>query len=184
MEQPANVPSESSPANPAADLSTRLHSASPDAYGAEYAAHRFEQYKLYVEMADRISTRRQTANSFFLSINTALLAFLGVYAQISRSSKAPLPWVTAVALAGIVLCYYWYRLVRSYKDLNSGKFNVIHAIEAELPLAPYAAEWKALGEGRDPSLYLPFTEVEVRIPWVFAALYAGVAIWKVIDSLT
>ena len=33
-----------------------------------------EQYKLYVEMADRISSRRQNANSFFLSINTAIVA--------------------------------------------------------------------------------------------------------------
>ena len=30
--------------------------------------HFLEQYKLYVEMADRISNRRQTANSFFCQL--------------------------------------------------------------------------------------------------------------------
>jgi hypothetical protein len=35
-------------------------------------AHLFEQYKLCVELADRISARRQTGNSSFLTVNTAL----------------------------------------------------------------------------------------------------------------
>ena len=30
-----------------------------------------EQYKIYVEMADRISARRGLANTFFLTLNTA-----------------------------------------------------------------------------------------------------------------
>ena len=34
----------------------------------------FEQYKLYVEMADRISQRRMNANTFFISVNTLLCA--------------------------------------------------------------------------------------------------------------
>jgi hypothetical protein len=39
--------------------------------------HLLEQYKLYIEMADRISSRRQSANSFFLSLNTTLVALGG-----------------------------------------------------------------------------------------------------------
>jgi hypothetical protein len=39
----------------------------------------------------------------------------------------------------------WYRLVRSYKDLNSAKFKVIHEIEKSLPISPYDAEWEAVG---------------------------------------
>jgi hypothetical protein len=37
-----------------------------------------ELYKLAVEMADRVSARRGTANAFFVTVNTALLAFLGL----------------------------------------------------------------------------------------------------------
>jgi hypothetical protein len=36
-----------------------------------------EQYKLYLELLDKVSERRQSANSFFLSINTGLCALLG-----------------------------------------------------------------------------------------------------------
>ena len=71
----------------------------------------------------------------------------------------------------MVLSFLWYRLIRSYKDMNSGKFKVIHEIEKQLPLKPYDAEWTALGRGKDPSLYLPFTNIELFVPWVFFAIH-------------
>lgn len=161
------------------DLNECLYKVPAEEYGSEYRSHLLEQYKLYVEMADRISARRQSANSYFLSINTALLAFLGLVAN-RNSGNVPLSWVLVVSIAGVILCYSWYRLVRSYKDLNSGKFRVIHAIEGKLPLAPYDAEWVSVGRGEDPDLYLPFTHIEIRIPWIFAALYFGFVVWNAI----
>src|SRR5713226_9471659 len=128
-----------------------------------------EQYKLYVEMADRISARRQTANSFFLSINTAIVALLGYLRAAHQTGAEQVYWL--VAAAGIVLAYMWYRLVRSYKDLNTAKFNVIHEMEQALPLKPYESEWERVGRGKNPKLYLPFTNVELCVPWVFLALH-------------
>jgi hypothetical protein len=136
-------------------------------------------------MADKISDRRQSTNTFFLTVNTALIAFLGVVAKLGTdgtSAYPPLPWVLAVSAAGVVLCYAWYRLVRSYKDLNSGKFAVVHALESKLPSSPYHAEWVSVGEGKDPKLYLPFTHVETKIPWVFVALYVAFAAWMTFQA--
>lgn|SRR5215208_578726 len=167
------------------DLDEALYNSSPTEYGEQYQNHLLEQYKLYVQMADKISERRQSANNFFLTVNTALIAFLGLVASPDVGggngfiASPPLPWVLVVSTAGVVLCYTWYCLVRSYKDLNSGKFKVVHAIESRLPSAPYDAEWEALGRGEDPKLYLPFTHVEIWIPWVFAALYILLAICNV-----
>ena len=63
--------------------------------------HALEQYKLYVEMADRISARRQTANSFFLSVNTAIVALLGYLRTVQETSGVgQLYWL--VAAAGMV----------------------------------------------------------------------------------
>ena len=109
----------------------------PDKYGDHYAHHLLEQYKLYVEMADRISARRQTANDFFLTVNTALVALLGYLRTVQENSGVgQLYWL--VAAAGIVLAYLWYRTVRSYQNLNSAKFEVIHEMEHALPLRPYS----------------------------------------------
>src|SRR5690349_5977744 len=85
-------------------------------YGADQAAHQahlLEQYKLCVEMADKISERRQSANSYFLSVNTALLAFVG---YVTTKETGEYLWL--LGIAGVALSYLWYRLVRSYRDLN------------------------------------------------------------------
>ena len=50
-------------------------------YGKDYQSHLLEQYKLYVRMANKVSARRQAANSFFLTVNTAVIAFLGLVAK-------------------------------------------------------------------------------------------------------
>lgn len=132
-------------------------------------AHLLEQYKLYVEMADRISARRHSANSYFLAINTGLVGLIG---YVTTKDTSDYLWL--MAGAGIALSYLWYRLIRSYRDLNSGKFKVIHFIEKRLPLSPYDAEWEAIGRGEDPKLYKPFTHIETGVPWVFMLLHAVV----------
>lgn len=149
-------------------------------YGEEYRNHVLEIYRLYVEMADKISERRQSANSFFLTLNSAIVALIG-YVNLSQDSPSAVSsffWL--VALSGMVLSFLWFRLVRSYKDINSGKFRVIHSIESQLPLRPYDAEWTALGRGENSKLYLPFTHIEIYVPWVFFALHLFVFVRSVV----
>ena len=133
-----------------------------------YQNHLFEQYKLYLDSALKISSQRQSANSFFLTINTTIIAFIS-YIHFGTSISLGYYWI--VAVAGIALSYMWYRLIRSYKDLNTAKFLVIHEIEKKLPLSPFDAEWEAVGRGNKPNLYLPFTNIEIKIPWVFIFLH-------------
>jgi hypothetical protein len=159
-----------------------LRSVPEETYGSNYREHILEMYKLYVEMADNISERRQTANSFFLTLHSAIVAFIG-YGNLVQSSS-PLIGIFSVpiALCGIMLCYLWYRLIRSYKDINSGKFKVVHEIERYLPLRLYDAEWTALARGEDAQVYLPFTHVEIIVPWVFAVLYLAVLVVSLVIS--
>ncbi len=120
----------------------------------------------------KISERRQSANSFFLSINTVIVGLVG-YFQSSSNEKPP-EFYLLISLAGMLICYMWYRSVKSYKQINSGKFKVIHQIEQNLPIAPYDAEWEMLGRGEDPKKYLPFTHIEIFVPWVFFGLHVFV----------
>ena len=70
------------------------------------------------------------------------------------------------------MCYLWYRIIVSYKGLNGGKFKVIHAIEARLPLALYDTEWEMLGRGEKKEIYWPFTHIEMIVPWIFITIYS------------
>lgn len=142
-------------------------------YGGSYRNDILDIYKIYLDMADRISARREKTNSYFLTINTALIGLV-TYLSLSVNPCPVLITHSPIAIAGITLSYLWYRIIRSYRDLNSAKFKVIHRIEKFLPLAPFDAEWEAIGRGKDKKLYLPFTYVEIFVPWIFALIHSYV----------
>lgn len=162
-----------------------------------------ELYKTAVEMADRTSARRAGANSFFLTLNTALAAVVGI---VSSARKPPphgnLPTFDAyglvlTAIAGIVLSLTWRALLKYYRRLNGAKFDVINKLEERLPVQPYTDEWQILHPdetigGDAPSL--PFwrivkrferwrrdtkfreaTVVEQVVPLVFVVIYLALA---------
>ena len=136
-----------------------------------YQEHILEQYKLYVEMADRISSRRTSANVFFLTLNTTVLTVLGfLYEKVSMINPK---WLVLFPLAGIIIfCLVWWWLIRSYKNLNSAKYKIIGQLEKKLPSSPYwSAEWKELGEGENIKKYLKLTVLENIIPMLFGFMY-------------
>lgn len=75
-----------------------------------------------------------------------------------------------------MLCVVWRRLITSFQQLSTGKFAVIHEIEKKLPARIFTAEWEALGSGRNPKIYRPFTKVESATPIVFAIVQVVVAV--------
>ncbi|CAN2040336.1 Small integral membrane protein [Candidatus Magnetomoraceae bacterium gMMP-15] len=156
-----------------ANMIETLFKTKPEKYGDSYDNHLLEMYKLYVEMTDRISQRRQTANTWFLTINTALLTVVGVF----LSKGIDPAFFIFVALAGMINCSLWRRLILSYKQMNKGRFDVIHAIESKLPLCIYEAEWITLGEGKDKKKYKPFTHIEQLVPVVFLFLYCFMIVY-------
>ena len=144
-------------------------------YTGDYHSHLLEQYKLFVEMTDKISERRHSANNFFLTINSALVAAFGLSVPHLKDTIGDY-WVVFVSVLGVLLCVSWYHLIRSYRCLNDGRFEVIHEIEKMLPIRPYAAEWVAVGEGEKSLLYRPFTHIEHNIPTIFLVFYAVVGL--------
>lgn len=168
------------------DYKQKLFSQNQQNYGNKYREHYLDIYKMYISTSEKISDRRQTNNSFFLTLNTAIIAVIS-YLQLGEKVGTDTKLYWLVSLSGIILCYSWYRLIRSYKDLNTGKFKIIILMEEKLPLAPYEAEWDALGRGEEPKLFLQFTKTELIIPWVFMGIHIAVLIqvfpWKSIFNL-
>lgn len=148
----------------APETNTTVPAELPDKY--------FDLYNLTVEMADRVSARRAVANSFFLTINTGVLALLG-----SIHSR----WYPAGA--GIILCIVWWALLLSYRDLNRAKFSVILAMETRLPAQVFGDEWEQLSrppataEVKHPAFfsrlghYRELGYLERVVPWVFVVMY-------------
>jgi hypothetical protein len=142
-----------------------------EAYGSLFQPHLLEQYKVYVEQASKISERRTTANSYLLTVNTLLVTLYGLATAVLPEHQ---PWHYFVPGAGLIICGVWWNIIRSYRDLNTVKFRVIHELEHYLPAALYAHEWALAGEGEGEA-YLPLTHIEPAIPWTFFGLYVLLA---------
>jgi hypothetical protein len=96
-------------------------------------------YKTAVEMADRLSARRAGANTFFLTLNTALAAVVGI---VSSARKPPPhgnvpsfdPFGLGVtAIAGIIFASVWWLLLRYYKATQYGEVERHQRARDEAP---------------------------------------------------
>jgi len=152
-----------------------------ESYGSEFNTHLLEQYKLYVEMADRVSSRRVQIGSFYISILSALLALLSITTSNKDLFQGPQSFVLlTVAILGLCLCFAWAANINSYKQLNSLKFKVIHEIETHLPFPCYDREWKVLKEDKHSKRYLRLTSVEQYIPIIIAIPYLCLFVYALI----
>ena len=132
-----------------------------------------EQYKIFVESSERLVTRRQTVNTFFLTLNSLLLTGLGLtLREIIKMQEWVVLVIVPIGIAGILMCILWRRLVLSFKQLNTCKFNIIDILEQYLPASLFKAEWAALGEGKDDKKYRPSTKIEMSIPIVFIVIHS------------
>jgi len=152
-------------------------------YGSEFKAHILEQYKLYVEMADRVSSRRVQMASFYTSILSALLALLSITSN-KDLFQGPQSFVLlTIAMLGLCLCFVWAANINSYKQLNSLKFKVIHEMETYLPFPCYGKEWKILKEDKNRRRYLRLSAVEQYIPFILSIPYFCLLIYSLIKVL-
>ena len=127
-----------------------------------------EIYTLLIEMADKVSERRQAANNFYLSINTALI---GGSAVLSAAGPGRASWLLGVA--GIAICLLWMRSIASYRTLNAAKFEVIHKLETRLPAQAYTEEWGQLDPAGSGLRHRAFHATEGLVPLVFIGIHAA-----------
>lgn len=138
-----------------------------------------EQYKLCVEMADKISERRGNTNVFFLTFNTAIIGAISAFFK-----DIPFEASLAFFFAAIIFCAAWGLLLRSYRSLNTAKFAVIGLMEKKLASSPFwAAEWKALGEGRSWRKHIPLSVIETIVPVAFMIVYVYLFILALLNAL-
>jgi hypothetical protein len=133
-------------------------------------------YKIMVQSSEGLVGRRQAVNTFFLTINGALLTGYGLIIQNSGGNKVGALGIAVLAVAGTILCAAWRSLIISFGQLNRGKFQVINTIERYLKVAIYAAEWEALGRGEDPKVYRSFTSREIWVPDALLVLHIVIAV--------
>jgi len=138
-----------------------------------------EEYTLFVEDTARFSERRQTITNTYITINGAIA---GLITFLIKDSGLTDWWLVVAILPltifGGAICYYWQQLIRKYKMLVGLRLKVLREMEAQLPgsVQMYHREDELYPRNMQgntiPKRGLNFSDLEVRLPQLFIALYA------------
>ena len=79
--------------------------------------------------------------------------------------------LTVIGALGVLLSISWCIVIHSYRQLNSGKFQVLHDLEKELPYSFFKREWDLLHKGKDRRRYWKLTVVENFLPLMFSLIF-------------
>lgn len=118
------------------------------------------QYDTMVNSALQVTSWRQNANFFYLTVSTALLSMATFI-----SSTIAFGGVIAL-IAGILIAYLWHGTIIYYQGLNEAKFSIICEIEDQLPVQFFTKEWDYVKKMKCK----PATSIERKIPMVFIVL--------------
>ena len=144
-------------------------------YGNTFNSDLLEQYKLYVQSTENISSNRIAVSRYLMTINAALLALYGLQLSSLDSSYLAL----AIPVTGVVVSVLGHMIIQSYGNLNRIKFKLIHKIEERLPATLFKTEWDIVKKRRDKT-YRPATKNEKWFPRLFVAAHVILAvIWAI-----
>lgn len=130
---------------------------------------KWDVYPLIWQETARISDRRQTANSIYLSINSLLLGGIALLTQQSQlQSFALLIVQVVVAVAGFLLANQWHKLLEKYRLLLKMRYATLESIES-MPGFPGAVQMYTVEHGNKDTY--GFSRIEEFIPKLFRALY-------------
>jgi hypothetical protein len=150
---------------------------------ADWNNRLFDQYKLYVDLMDKVTERRNAANTLFLTTNSGLITFFVAVIALLPDLNLPFDPIEiallafVIAICGITLSVLWFLLIQNYRKLSIGKFAVINALEERFPARLFAAEWIGIGEGKNR--YTPLSILESLMPIFFIGMYLFVLVVSV-----
>ena len=139
-----------------------------------------ELYKLHAELADRVSQRREGANRLYVSLLVGLVVFVAALLRFGTDGVSADTVLICTGVLGLLLSASWYIVIRSYRQLNTGKFLALQELESQLAYPFFTKEWELLEQGKEWRRYWKLTVVETGLPLIFFALSCGLVAFSVL----
>lgn len=153
------------------DIFSNKYDQLPEERKENYYDDYIEQYKMFQKSSEDLVNRRQSVNSFYITVNSAISTLTGIFIGL-LNMPAKLYVIMLMSLIGIFLVLSWLRLLDSYGKLNSAKIKVLTLIEKNLPVSLYDVEWQIMSDKLNNKKYVSFTSSEKRIPLFFLIIYS------------
>lgn len=130
--------------------------------------YRFEQYKIFVESAEKNSEKRVTQNNIYLTINLAFLSYI--------LFQNPNPVETIItSFVGLIICLVWLLTIINFCKRNKVKFDIINEMEEEFGNL-YKEEWKRI------SILTPLSTYEKFLAIIFMMVYIIIPILNILTK--
>ena len=136
-----------------------------------------ELYKLHAEFADRVSQRREGANRLYAGLLTGLIVAVSAVLKLVPSSEPVNVTILLGGILGAALSVSWYIVIRSYRQLNTGKFKALHELEKHLAYPFFTREWELLKKEAGYRSYWKLTIVETILPIIFFITFLSLSIF-------
>ncbi|MBR3890414.1 hypothetical protein IKJ53_07850 [bacterium] len=119
----------------------------------------FEQYKLYSEQKENFITRSFGVNRFYLGV-VILLVLLAPFTR-TTFIIGDLSLSAILCVVGMCTSVLWWMNMDAYNMLIKIKFSkVLEVIERQLPVQPYADEYKGIQDYRNNKKMFLFSDVQ------------------------
>jgi len=125
-----------------------------------------KEYSIYIsysEQANELTNKRQSINSIYIAINSALIGFI-----VSSFKDLGI----ALSCVGFVVSWLWLFMLISYRKLSISKFEVIAMMEKDMKFKPYDLEWQAAKNKK----YIAITILEIVTSIIFILGYISLFI--------
>lgn len=152
----------------------------------------FEEFRMYLESAERTTDRRLELNKSNASLSLLILAGIGAIVSWSFGKDGVQPFavviIGAIALLAAVFCRWWWKQVVSYKDLNSAKFKVLNEMAPRIVFPdvldlsccsdePFRKEWDILKRNQSLGVFksglaLGASLSEITVPVMFMICFS------------
>jgi hypothetical protein len=136
-----------------------------------------DQYKAYLGDLGNIGTRYTTANGFYVSVVSALLAILALGKRGEALAKIDVLLYIVIPIFACLLCMIWRESMKSYSSLFQRKFEVLREMERRLPFQPFTREETLPRSGRR------MIKNDEWIPVILAAPFAAVLLYGLWEAI-
>lgn len=149
----------------------------------------WDEFKVFNIHVDKLLDRRQSTTSFYFSVNTGILAVIGL---LIKDSGLVGWWLIAslllLLIAGMIACWIWRSLLRQYEILLDWWYARLRELEKSLPESDrlVTREYQELYldvEDKPFAQKIGMTQRELALNWIFTSLYFFFAIGIVISII-
>jgi hypothetical protein len=162
------------------------------ASGSQKTRVHFEEFRMYLDTAERITDRRLELNKSNAATSLLIIAGIGAISSWSFGKPDVQPHavfvVGAISVLAAIFCRWWWRQIISYKDLNGAKFEILNEMAPLVVFSdgtscssyePFAKEWDAMERKKALSKYknrlaLGASLSELTVPITFMIAFCAI----------